>query len=247
MIPRKITFSFIASALCVAVAGRLAWSEPKFLPPLVVIVIVTLLPTFFARRRVRRILMSGDVQEVLGSWRGSIERVVYPETMAPLMMATAYASCGWIDAAREALRKAVKGPAWDAAIEQRLFVETLLDTFEGDRISALEKAHSLESLPLPRSAGRFTRARIMRLRKGMGAFARAFAHQASAADFSALRKASKSSPLIFWATRYASAIIAIDRGDHARAQELIAGAPSWPNESAFRMFDQELRSRTRPE
>jgi hypothetical protein len=241
----RVSFTFVASALCVAVAARLAWSDPKVLPPFLVIVLVTLIPTFFARRRVRRILMSGDVKEVLGTWRGSLERVMYPETMAPLMMATAYASCGWIDAARAALQRAVKGPAWDAAIEQRLFVETLLDTFEGDRISALEKAHSLESLPLPRTAGRFTRARILRLRKGMAALARAFAHQASAADSAALRKASKSSPLIFWATRYASAIIAVDRGDTARAEELIAGAPEWPNESAFRTFDQELRSRTR--
>ncbi|MEO8876428.1 MAG: hypothetical protein ABI461_12635 [Polyangiaceae bacterium] len=243
MSPRRLSFTFFASALCVAVAAQLAWHQPKFLPPLLLIVLVTLVPTFLARRRVRRILRSGNVKAVLGTWRGSIERVMYPETMAPLMMATAYASCGWIDAARAALQRAVKGPAWDAAIEQRLFVETLLDTFEGDRSAALEKAQSLEALPLPRSAGRFTRARILRLRKGMAALTRAFAHEAKEADFSVLRKASTSSPLIYWATQYAAAIIAVDRGDLSHASKLIAEAPEWPTESAFRTFDQELRSR----
>ena len=240
---RPLTFTFFASALCVAFAARLAWSQPKFLPPFLLIIVVMLVPTFFARRRVRRILMSGNVQEVLGTWRGSIEHVMYPETMAPLMMATAYASCGWIEAARAALQRSVKGPAWEAAIEQRLFVETLLDTFEGDRAGALEKAHSLELLPLPQTAGRFARARILRLRHGMAALARAFAHQPREADVRTLRKASKSSPLIYWAMRYAAAIIAVDRGDLTDASKLIAEAPEWPTESAFRTFDQELRSR----
>ncbi|MEO8796873.1 MAG: hypothetical protein ABI551_03235, partial [Polyangiaceae bacterium] len=109
--------------------------------------------------------------------------------------------------------------------------------------AALEKADSLEKLPIPRAAGRFARARIMRLRKAMHAFARAFAHQAGAGDLKALRRASKSSPLIHWATRYAAAVIAIDRGNRDVALALIEDAPTWPNESAFRMFDQELRAR----
>ena len=71
----------------------------------------------------RKILTSGDVRAILEAWRRSIERVMYPETMAPLMIATAYASHGWNDAARTALGRAAKGPAWEAAREQRLFVE----------------------------------------------------------------------------------------------------------------------------
>src|SRR6185436_19732674 len=97
----------------------------------------------------RRLLISGDVARVLGSWEGSLDRLMYPETMGPLMKATAYASYGWLEAARRALGRAVKGPAWDAAIEQRLFIETLLDVFEGDRTAAVEKARTLERLPLP--------------------------------------------------------------------------------------------------
>lgn len=187
--------------------------------------------------------MSGDVEQVLGTWRPTMARVTYPETMTPLMMATAYASCGWIEAARDALDRARKGPAWEAALEQRLFVETLLDTFEGDRAAALEKAESLEKLPIPRAAGRFARARIVRLRKAMHALARAFAHQSGDGDLRALRRASRSSPLIHWATRYAAAVIAIDRGKRDVALALIEDAPTWPNESAFRTFDEELRAR----
>ena len=104
------------------------------------------LPAVLGRWRMRRLLISGDVERVIGTWEGSIQRVPYRETMAPLLKATAYASYGWIEAARRALERAVRGPAWDAAIEQRLFVETLLDTFEGDRDAALRKAQALESL-----------------------------------------------------------------------------------------------------
>lgn len=243
MSSRRITFRFITSALLVAIAARLAYDDRRFIVPCVLAFVVALVPAYFARRRIRRILMSGDVEQVLGTWRPTMARVTFPETMTPLMMATAYASCGWLEAARTALERARKGPAWDAALEQRLFVETLLDTFEGDRNGALEKAESLENLPVPRAAGRFARARIMRLRKAMHAFARAFAHQAGAGDLKALRRASKSSPLIHWATRYAAAVIAIDRGNRDAALALIEDAPTWPSESAFRIFDQELRAR----
>lgn len=241
---RILSFQFIASALLVAIAAHMAWHDPKYLPPLLIIGALALAPTFFARRRVRRILMSGDVDQVLGTWQSSMHRLRHPETMTPLMMATAYASCGWIAQARRALERAVKGPAWDAAIEQRLFIETLLDTFEGDRSAALEKAASLQSLPVPRAAGKIARSRIVRMRRAMTAVARAFAHQPSKGDLAVLRAASKSSPLIHWATRYAAAIIAVDRGDVLAARSLIANAPPWPEESAFRSFDEELRART---
>ena len=241
---RILTFQFVASALLVAIAARMAWDDPKYLPPFLIVAALALVPTFFARRRIRRILMSGDVDQVLGTWQTSMHRLRHPETMTPLMMATAYASCGWIEQARIALERAVKGPAWDAAIEQRLFIETLLDTFEGDRISALEKAESLEKLPVPRAAGKIARTRIVRMRRAMTAVARAFAHQGGKGDLAVLRAAAKSSPLIHWATRYAAAIIAVDRGDVRAAQNLIADAPVWPQESAFRSFDEELRART---
>jgi hypothetical protein len=198
------------------------------------------MPPYLARRRMRQLLRSGDVRRVLGTWQGTIERVMFPETMAPLMAATAYASYGWVDAARSALDRAVKGPAWDAALEQRLFVEALLDTFEGDRATGLSKAEELERLPLPK-AGLLARRRVVQLRRGVAALARAFAHQSDRLDEKRLLSAASSTPLVHWAMRYGAAVVAIDRGDMIEARELLDGAPSWPEESAFRVFDAELR------
>jgi hypothetical protein len=165
---------------------------------------------------------------------------MFPETMAPIMAATAYAAYGWFDEARTSLDRAAKGPAWDAALEQRLFVETLLHTFEGERDLAIQKAEALEKLPTL-GAGPLVRLRVRRLRRGLLAFARAFAHQATGGDAGWLRAAAKSSPLVHWAMRYAGAVLAIDAGDRSRARELLEGAPKWPQQSAFRTFDQELR------
>ena len=159
--------------------------------------------------------------------------------MAPLMAATAYAAYGWIDAARDALDRAVKGPAWEAAVEQRLFVEALLDTFEGERTASMEKADALERMPMP-PAGPFARARVARLRRGIAAMARAFAHSAKHADEKWLRAAAVTSPLIHWAMRYAAAVVAIDRGNKTRAHKLLEGAPEWPEQSAFRSFHEQL-------
>lgn len=232
-------FSIAISALCAVVAARMAWQDPHYLLPFFLIAVLSLAPAVLARRRMRRLLMSGDVQRVLGTWAGSMERVTYPETMAPLMIATAYASYGWIDAARDALARAAKGPAWDAALEQRLFVETLLDTFEGDRDKAIEKAHVLETMPLP-SVGLFTSTRVARLRRGMSALTRAFAHESNATDAVALLAAGRASPLIHWAMRYAAAIVLVDQGKREQVRALLSGAPEWPKESAFRVFHQEL-------
>jgi hypothetical protein len=188
----------------------------------------------------RQLLLSGDVKRVLGTWQSTIERVMFPETMAPLMAATAYAAYGWVDAARTALERAVKGPAWEAAAEQRLFIEALLDTFQGDRSQGLLKAEELERMPLP-PAGPFARLRVARLRRGVTALARAFAHQSDRADPKRLRSAASSTPLLHWAMRYGAAVVAIDHGEMSEARELLRGAPSWPEESAFRVFDAELR------
>jgi hypothetical protein len=229
------------SALCAVLIGQLAWRDPRLIVPCALVTLLTLLPGFLARRRMKTLLMSGDVKRVLGTWQGSIARVTHPETMAPLMAATAYAAYGWIEAARRALDVAVKGPAWDAALEQRLFVETLLDTFEGEGALSMQKADALVHLPVP-PVGPFARARVSRLRNGIAAMARAFSHRAQKADEELLRTASAASPLIHWAMRYALAIVAVDRGDTTAAHKLIDGAPSWPEESAFRSFHRELEA-----
>ena len=40
--------------------------------------------------------------------------------------------------------------------------------------------------------------------------------------------------------RYAAAILALDRGHRDEARALIASAPAWPAESAFREYHDEL-------
>jgi hypothetical protein len=239
---RFIPLPVLISVLCALLALQMAWRDPRYLLAFFAIVVLAVIPPLLARRRMRSLLVSGDVKRVLGTWESSIERIMYPETMAPLMAATAYASYGWIDAARGALKRAVKGPAWDAALEQRLFVETLLDTFEGERQTAMLKAEALERLPLP-DAGPLARRKVALLRRGLGALVRAFAHESRREDQRVLETAASVSPLIHWAMRYAGAVVAIDRGRSQRARELLAGAPMWPKESAFRVFHEELAAK----
>jgi hypothetical protein len=239
---RRSHLPLILTGVALVLAGHMAMRDPRYLLVIAAILIVTFAPTFFGRRRMRRLLMSGDVERVLGSWEGSIDRIMYPETMAPLITATAYASYGWTLAARSALSRAAKGPAWEAALEQRLFIETLLDTFEGDRDAAMEKAYVLEQMPIP-TGGFIARKRVALLRRGLGALARAFAHQSEKADAKLLVRAGTVSPLVHWAMRYAAAIVLIDQGKAGGVRELLAGAPEWPKESAFRAFHEELLAR----
>jgi hypothetical protein len=126
-------------------------------------------------------------------------------------------------------------------VEQRLFVEALLDVYEGERLRAVDKAAELEQLPLPASGFRMRR-KISLLRRGVGALARAFAHTSRAEDEAVLRAAARSSPLVHWAMRYAHAVVLVDRGKKSEARELIAGAPLWPAESAFSSFHAELHA-----
>jgi hypothetical protein len=241
--PRVLTvLPGAVAVLSALLAAQALAREPRMIFPLVALSVLLFAPAFLGRWRMRRLLMSGDVERVIGSWEGSIERVPHSETMAPLLQATAYASYGWIEAARRALGRAVKGPAWDAALEQRLFVETLLDTFEGEREVAMRKAHALESLPMPRT-GPFARRRIALLRRGLSALARAFAHASREGDASILAKAAGTSPLVHWAMRYAEAILAVEGGRADAARQLLSGAPAWPKQSAFHDYHEELIGR----
>jgi hypothetical protein len=229
------------AALSAVLAGQMIGRDPRSAVPLLAFAALLLTPAFVGRRRMRRLLMSGDVERVLVTWEGSLDRVPHSETVAPLLRATAYAAYGWIEAGRRALGRAVKGPAWEAALEQRLFVETLLDTFEGDRDAAMRKAEALQALPMP-SAGLLARRRITLLRRGLAALARAFAHASREGDARLLGKAAGASPLVHWAMRYAEAVVAIDRGRAREVPALLAGAPQWPEASAFHIYHQELLS-----
>jgi hypothetical protein len=235
--------SMTAIALFALMSARLVAQDPRYAVLVAATVALFVIPALLARRRMRRVLLSGDIGRILGAWQGSFRRVAYPETMAPLVTATAYAAYGVIERARDALSRARKGPAWEAAVEQRLFVEALLDVYEGERSQAITKAERLEKLPLPKVGFRMRR-KISLLRRGISAMARAFAHAPQADDERVLRDVASSSPLVHWAMRYARAVVLVDKGRPEEAKRLLDGAPVWPEESAFRSFHDELAALT---
>lgn len=237
--PLARVLSFVAVAFLALVSARLVMQDARYALVLVFVAIAFVVPTWLARRRMKRIMLEGDVGRVLSAFERSIETAPHPETTAPLMSATTYAAYGFIDRARRAMGRAARGPAWDAALEQRLFVEALLDVYEGERTMALAKAEALEKLPLP-SSSFWMRRKINLLRRGVAALARAFAHRSKAGDASLLEKAARSSPLVHWAMRYARAIVLVDEGRRDDARAAISDAPAWPEESAFRAFHDEL-------
>lgn len=231
---------FIASAALAAAALRFAWYQPVIAAFVLTGALALAAGRYISRQRLIRVLRSGDVNSVLERWTPRFERIPHPATMAPLMTATVFAAYGWVEKARAALATAERGPAWDAAIEHRLFLDALLLTFEGDRDSAVEQAGRLERLPLPEAAPSL-RDRVQLLRRSMGALTRAFAHQTEPGDRALLEEATETAPVVFfWALRYATAIIAVDQGDSARVRQLLAGAPDWPRESTFRAFHDEI-------
>jgi hypothetical protein len=231
--------AFVASAALAAGVLRFTWQRPLVAAALLGAVFAIVLSRWLARRRLRRVLLSGDVRSILDRWSASLSRVPHPATMGPLMTATAFAAYGRVVEARAALAAAERGPAWEAALEHRLFLDALLLTFEGDRDGALEQADRLEKLPLPPAAPAL-RGRVKLLRTAVGALTRAFAHVSQPGDGDALEHASEASPLVFWAMRYAAAVVAIDAQEWARAREMLTGAPEWPAESAFRAFHDEI-------
>ncbi|WP_437647024.1 hypothetical protein [Sorangium sp. So ce362] len=233
---------FTGSAALAAAALQFTWQQPVIMMAVLSVVLAFAAARWLARRKLRRLLRSGDVRSVLQRWSPTLHRIPHPATMAPLMTATAFAAYGWVEKARAAMAAAERGPAWEAALEHRLFVDTLLCTFEGDLDTALDRAGRLERLPLPKVSAPF-RDRVVTLRVAAGALARAFAHTSVPGDRALLERASEVSPLVFWAMRYAAAVIAIDEGELTRVGELLADAPSWPQESTFRAFHDEIADR----
>lgn len=231
--------AFVASAAIAAATLRLAWARPLLAAALLGAGFALLIGRWLSRRRLRRVLLSGDVRSVIRRWSPSLARIPHSATMGPLMTATAFAAYGWVEAARASLATAERGPAWEAALEHRLFLDALLLTFEGDRDGALEQAARLERLPLPAAAPAL-QGRVRMLRVAVGALARAFAHVSQPGDRELLEAASETSPLVFWAMRYAAAVVAVDQQDEDHARALLAGAPRWPAESTFRAFHDEI-------
>jgi len=191
------------------------------------------------RRKLRRMLRAGNWSGVLTAYHPTLARLPHPETLGPLMVAAALAAHGLVDRARRALDRAVRGEAWEAALEHRRFVETLLEAFDGDRGRAVECAESLERLPLPQGSAP-ARKRVAALRAALTALARAFARRSRENDAEVLEAASESSPLVHWAMRYGAVVAYLERGDRARARQLLVGAPRWPADSTFCAFQEEL-------
>jgi uncharacterized membrane protein len=199
-------------------------------------------PQFRARQRLRQLLSSGNLSAILDVWNDAIDTLPHHRTAGPLIRATALAAHGLTDRARGVLERAERGLAWENAIEHRLFVETLLDAFEGRRSQALEKARTLRGLPLPASPWAKSRASV--LRSAAGALARAFAHCPEQGDTARLSAAAKHHPLVHWAMRYALAVVHIDQGRRDEALALISAAPEWPEGSAFNDFQAEIVERS---
>ena len=141
------------------------------------------------------------------------------------MAATAYAAYGWVEAARRALDRAVKGPAWDAALEQRLFVETLLDTFEGERAAACARPRCSRGCPLPAPAP--SRDGASRACGAASPRSRArLPTRAATGTLACFARRRATSPLVHWAMRYARAIVAVDTGYASDVPMLLSGAPA---------------------
>ncbi len=211
------------------------------LVPLALALLALIGPRWVARRRLASIMAKGDVRALLRAWRGSVTGLSYPEAAIPLMIATAYASFGWVDEARRARAHVVAGPALEASREQLEFVDVLLEIYEGDRDEALRRAELLVDRPAAVSQKRVPR-RIREVRRGLLAIARAFAHRATDDDRKTLIEVRKPVPILAWPIRYAEAIVAIDSGDWARASAMLSDAPAWPENSVFCTFQRELQA-----
>jgi len=251
MPPRRFSVSrliaFAGSAALVAYAlerarGNAWWLVVPALAALALVLVLVLRAV--GKRRVRRMLVEGRAEELLELWHDSLASMPHADTTVPLLHATALAATGFVERARAALGHAARGAAWPAAYEHRLLVETLLDAFEGERGAALEKAEELRNLPLPAVAEEL-KGRVALLREAVGAVARAFAHQPEERDAHLLWEAARRNALIHWPLRYAAAVVCIDAGRRAEARELLSNAPSWPAESAFHAFHEELTAYAR--
>jgi hypothetical protein len=228
----------VLSAAGVSLALHFALEEPWLGALLAFFLLAFGVPQLRARQRLRQLLSSGDLRAILDVWNDAIDTLPHHRTVGPLIRATALAAHGLTDRARGVMERAERGLAWDNAIEHRLFLETLLDAFEGRPIRALDKARALRALPLPASPWAKSRATV--LRGAAGALARAFAHCPEKDDVERLRTASKHHPLVYWAMRYALAVVHIDQGRQSEALQLIETAPEWPEGSAFNAFQAEI-------
>ena len=125
--------SFVASAALVAALVHHGLRAPYWLGVLALVPLGWFTWRWLERRRVRRMMLTGQTDKLMHAWGEALERMPNADTTLPLLQATALAASGLTDRARASLAKASRGSAWQAAYEHRLLLETLLDSFEGDR------------------------------------------------------------------------------------------------------------------
>ncbi len=231
----------LLSAGLVSFALRIGRDSPFVAAGLVALSMAAFIPTLLVRRRFRRLLASGDPELIAPAWQRVIRNDVAADAEAPraLMSAITYAACGWVEQAREHLAKTTRSAGLDPTGEHRMFVETMLEAFDGDRELAVSMAARIGAMPVP-EVGVSLQRKVLALRTSLGALARAFAHVSLPGDLEVLESAAGASPLISWAMRYAAAIALLDRNDPLRALAMLEGAPDWPQQSAFRAFHHEL-------
>ncbi len=238
---RRFLLPFVFVGLCayaVARAPRAALVVAAACA-LVGVALAALLPRWLARRRLHAIIEAGDVRELLRAWYRSAAGLANPETTIPLMIATAYASFGWVDEARRAREAIRPGAALGSSREQVEFVDVLLQVYDGDREEAVRRAEALLERVVPDGDSVLDR-RATAFRRGLVAVARAFAHRATTDDAAALVAMREPVPILTWPLRYAEAVVALDAGDGARAARLLEQAPKWPESSVFATFHREL-------
>lgn len=230
---------WIASAAMAAYALHLGFQRPDAVIVPVAIGLTWLGMKLWRREQQKRLLRSGDVDAVLSQWQTALARLPDPETMVPLMRAAAFAAFGWVERAKRSLASAKRGSTWEASLEYRLLIDTLLLIFEGYRDEAVAITRRLVALPLPNGSP-LSQDRVSQFRAAINALARAFARQSTSTDIALLTTVSDSSPLVYWPMRYGAAVAALDCSRPADAEALIAGAPDWPEESALKTVHQEI-------
>ncbi len=223
------------------VAGlvQVGFSYPAWLLAGLALMLLLPLQRVLARRRLTRLLESGDVTRLLDSWESLPNPSPRGLAAERLMRATALASYGWTVRARQLLEIQQESRALTSGLEHRVFLEVLLSALEGNDDRSLAMALALNSLPLPEERPLRQRAKIHR--EGAVALARAFARCGRPGDRELLRKAARQNPLLLWPMRYAEAQLALQHGDNKRARRLLRLAPAWPPQSVFRQWTASLQ------
>lgn len=229
---------FIASAAAVAYSIRLVLAGRWVLASTFVLLALPLLlvPEFLERRRRRAVYRSGNMSEIVETALLEVEDSDHEQIA--LQRALALAALGVTGPARIALQAWRHRSPSDEEYERLLVVEVLIEAFEGEHTGAHQRAATLSSLPRPETRG--DERRSTAIRECMSAIVRAFDGRPEPGDLDRLLRGPEVLPVLHWVTRYAAAAVCSQRGARDAVRALLAGAPVWPEESAFAMLHRDL-------